>query len=707
MKKTLVFAALLCSMQLSAQLTLEQTVYGGKEFYNYYPTPARTFFCEQSGECIQFVDGEYKNGATVVTSSSNLQKAVPQAVIEQWLTPQSLWCSADSVFYRLDIQNGKATVSDSIVCLNGQAFDFNFQAGNVAYRVGDNLFVSNASKTVRVNSEDGGNGIVFGSSVHRDEFGINGGTFWSPSGKQLCFYRLDESMVAEYPIVDITARQALAKPIRYPMAGETSHQVSVGVFNVQTQQTVWLKTESPVDRYFTNIAWSADEKFICMAEINRDQNHMWFNVYNSATGQLEKTLFEEQDNEWVEPCTPAVFVDADQFIWLSERNGFRHIYLYSISSGKCKQLTNGNWTVCELYGYNKATGKVVFQANKRGYIYADIFAVDLKGRVTQISDDAEIGIHRARFSANSSAWVDLFQSQTVANRTTLRNLKAIGQKPTTNSKVTKVLSEVVNPYQGLTIPKVSLVEGLTSADGKFPLYGMMITPPDFDSTKQYPVIIYVYAGPHNQMVNAGWLCGSGPWELYLAQQGYIVFSMDNRGCENGGREFEHCIHRQLGKCETEDQMQGVKYLKSLPFVDSTRIGVHGWSFGGFMTINMLCEHPNEFKAGVAGGPVCDWSLYEVMYGERYMDTPQQNPEGYKNSTVCNKIGNLKSRLLVIHGDIDPVVVWQHSLKLLQRAVDQNVMIDYAVYPQHEHNVLGHDRVHLIDRIVRYFNDNLK
>jgi dipeptidyl-peptidase-4 len=247
---------------------------------------------------------------------------------------------------------------------------------------------------------------------------------------------------------------------------------------------------------------------------------------------------------------------------------------------------------------------------------------------------------------------------------------------------------------------------LTADDGTTNLYGRLIKPTNYDPSKKYPVIVYVYGGPHTQLVTNSWLGGARLWEYYMAQKGYVMFTLDNRGSSNRGLEFENAIHRQLGVHELSDQLVGLNFLKSLPFVDSTRIGVHGWSYGGFMAISMMLKSDNRFKVGVAGGPVTDWSLYEVMYGERYMDAPEENPEGYSNANLKNYAKNLKGNLLLIHGDIDPTVVPQHSLNFIHECIKQGVQIDFFIYPRHEHNVRGRDRIHLMQKVTNYFDDYL-
>lgn len=671
------------------EFTLENTVPGGNDYRQYRPSSFCGYFDHTTG---QFVSNDYSESKTDDINRVLAQNGKPKmGFISAWIDKNcvSVYAYESNSLYYVDLVNN--TVRDSITQIMA---DFEYAPGdrNVSYTEEGDIYICNSQGNFTVNPRKG-RGIVYGTAVHREEFGITKGIFWSQSGKKMAFYKMDESMVAEYPEVDITTRIAQEKPFRYPMAGETSHEVSVGVYDLAAKSTVYLKTASPVNRYFTNIAWSNDDKYILVAEINREQNHMWMNMYSSADGSLVKTLFEEQNNEWVEPCTPPYFVDNKQFVWISERDGFKHLYLYNIDNGKCTQLTKGNYCVTDLYGV--ANGNVYFRSNHKGYLYRDICKVDLKGKFTCLTKG--LGVHYASFNKQLTQFIDVYTAPTMALKCTL--CKSDGTE-------VEVLKQTENPYSDFKMPQIRLVN-LKSADGKFPLSGRLILPPDFDSTKTYPVIDYVYGGPHSQMVDASWLYGASPWQLYFAQQGYIVFSMDNRGTEFRGREYEHCIHRQLGELEMLDQMEGVKYLQSLSYVDKDRIGVQGWSYGGFMTINLMTTYPEVFRAGVAGGPVCDWQYYEVMYGERYMDTPAENPEGYLNSAVVNKIGNLQGRLLVIHDNEDRTVVWQNSLALLQSSIEEGVILDYFVYPGHEHNVYGHDRVHLYQKIQRYFDDYLK
>lgn len=680
--------------------TLENTVFGSREYSQLRPRYYQGMFAEISNDFVNIdeywdcrIDNEIV--AEYLYLSALLEFAGKSGDIDDlhWLTPSELWTYvySDEALYRIDLKT--RTVTDSIIGVL-EGYDLSAQSGFAAYGNGDTLWIGTPTKTIQVN-KIGQRDVKYGTSVHREEFGIEKGTFWSPDGLKLAFYRMDESMVEDYPQLYIDSDCAFAYNIKYPKAGETSHEVSVGVIEVSTERMIYLQTASPVNRYFTNIAWSPDSKYILVAEINREQNHLWLNVYDAETGELYKTLFEESNNEWVEQCTPPLFIDNTRFAWLSERDGYRHIYLYDIRDASCKQLTSGNYCVIDLYAYSAKQGKIFFSSNERGYLYKDTYSVTLDAIVSRLTDKA--GWHDAVFSSSGEQFLDYYSAPDIAFQASLVN---------TADKESKLIYDKVNPYEDFVKPEIRTVE-LKSADGKQSLTGRVILPVDFDDTKKYPTIIYVYGGPHNQLVTADWLYGADPWMLYFAQQGYIVYSMDNRGTENRGVEFEHIVHRHLGQCEMNDQYQGIEYLLSLPYVDKDRIGVQGWSYGGFMTISLMLKYNDILKCGVAGGPVTDWHLYEVMYGERYMDTPQENPEGYEQTSTLNKIGQLQGRLLVIHGSEDPIVIWQNSLLLLKRSVEEGVDIDYAVYPGHEHNVNGPDRVHLIRKIFNYFEDHLK
>ena len=570
------------------------------------------------------------------------------------------------------------------------------KTGAYTFCKNDNLFVVKDGKEIQVTT-DGSKDIVYtGKNVHQNEFGINGGTFWSSNGNYLAFYRMDQSDVTDYPIIDWSSRPAKNVNIKYPMAGNKSHYVTLGIYDLKKNQTIYVKTEGDKEQYLTNVAWSPDEKHIYIAVLSRTQNDMKLNEYEVSTGQFVRTLFEEHDDKYTEPLNPMLFVknNPSQFIWQSRRDGFNHFYLYDISGKLIKQLTKGSWEVKAENGFDDKGERLFFHANEQSPVNQDFYSVNLKnGVMTRLTSGN--GFHTCILDEKGNYVIDNYSNSTTPREYALIN--------TLNKKSTTIF-KADNPIKDYKLGSWNLFS-IKNNDG-IDLHCRIFKPINFDSTKKYPVLIYLYNGPHSQLVTNTWMAGGELWYQYMAQKGFIVFTLDGRGTSYRGRAFEQATHRQLGTKEMEDQLKGVEYLKSLPYVDASRIGVHGWSFGGFVTTTLMTRSPETFKVGVAGGPVIDWQFYEIMYTERYMDSPQDNKEGYEKNNLLNYVDKLKGKLLMIHGAQDPVVVWQHSIMYQKKAVDKGIQLDYYLYPGHEHNVLGKDRAHLMEKITNYFIENL-
>ena len=570
------------------------------------------------------------------------------------------------------------------------------------------LYVKDAKGEHKLTT-DGSRNIVYGQSVHRDEFGISGGIYWNPQHTLLAFYRMDQSMVSDYPLVDIPeldwkpatgeSRTAKFAPEKYPMAGETSHKVTVGVYDVKTGNTLYLKAGDPTDRYFTNITWDAEGNTIYMFELNRDQNDCRLVSYNAATGEKIAELYRETDAKYVEPQHPIMFLpwDSSKFILQSQKDGYNHIYLFSKDGKELKQITKGKWVVMDILGFNKKKKSIIIASNELSPIQRNLFSVDVNTGKRTLVDDNGKGWHNGSVSESGQYIYDNYQTPIVPRKIAIIN--------TENLKHTAYFT-ADDPWKGYTVPTFECGT-IKAADGVTDLYYRMVKPLNFDANKKYPTIVYVYGGPHAHNVDARWNYGSRSWETWMAENGYLLFILDNRGSENRGKEFEQATFRHLGDEEMKDQMEGVKFLKSLPYVDANRMGVHGWSFGGFMTTNLMTTYPDVFKVGVAGGPVIDWKWYEVMYGERYMDTPQSNPEGYAGSSLLAKAKNLKGKLQIIIGLNDPVVVPQHAFSFLKACIGAGTQPDFFVYPGEPHNMRGHQSTHLHERISQYFFDYLK
>ena len=606
---------------------------------------------------------------------------------------------------------------------NATNFDFCKENGYLAYTAGDHLYIIREGEIATAinpeeTKEETSNNIIYGQAVHRNEFGITKGTFWSPNGSFLAFYRMDQSMVTDYPQVNTTTRIATLVPDKYPMAGTVSHKVTIGIYNIETGKIIYLQAGDPTDRYFTNISWSPDEKNIYVIELNRDQNHAQLVQYNAETGEKQAILYEEKHSKYVEPQHPIVFLpwDNTKFIYWSQRDGYHHLYLMNTQKpqqGKWETgkdtddtyyeylqttpLTQGDWLVLQILGFNTAKKEIIISSTEISPLQTNIFSLNIKNKKRSLIGN-ENGMHSALLSKDGTYLIDYFTSNEVP--------REINILPTNGNKGVNLLTATDPMKEQYNLPEIS-IGTLKAADGKTDLYYRLIKPVNFDPNKKYPAIIYVYGGPHAQMIHNTRFYDARGWDLYMAQQGYVMLTVDGRGSDNRGLLFENCTFRELGTEEMKDQVEGAKFLQSLPYVDDQKIGVHGWSFGGFMTTNLMLTYPNIFKVGVAGGPVIDWQFYEIMYGERYMDMPQTNPEGYKNSNLRNKAGNLKGRLEIIIGGMDPTCVPQHTITFLRACIDAGTHPDLFIYPEDGHNMVGHDRVHLHEHITRYFIDHLK
>ncbi len=586
-----------------------------------------------------------------------------------------------------------------------QATSWDKGSRTLAAVIDDNLWLIDSQGNRSQITTDGSRDIVYAQSVHRNEWGIDDGMFWSPDGQRLAFYRMDQSMVADYPLVDVpelndtTRVIALPAPEKYPMAGCTSHLVTVGVVNIATGDTLYLQAGDPTDRYFTNVAWSPDSRLVYMFELNRDQNDCRLVSYDATTGHRVAELYRETDDRYVEPQHPIQFLpwDATHFVMQSRRDGYNHLYLMDLSGNITSQLTTGQWEVMEVVGFDEQQHNIIIAANAEQPVQRNIYKVNVDTRALTRIDEGGRGYHYASLSSTGRGLVDFYQEPDVP-----RNIALVDTRR--NSAVRYFTAP--DPWAGYTVPQ--FISGSIKADdGVTDLYYRMVRPADFDPSKQYPTVVYVYGGPHAHNVDASWHWASRSWETYMAQRGYVLFILDNRGSENRGRDFEQATFRQLGQVEMRDQMRGVDFLRSQAYVDTTRLGVHGWSFGGFMTISLMTNYPDVFKVGVAGGPVIDWKWYEVMYGERYMDTPQTNPEGYERTSLISKAKDLKGRLQIIIGLNDPTVVPQHAYSFLKACIAAGTQPDFYVYPGQGHNMRGHQSVHLHERITRYFDDYLK
>ena len=584
--------------------------------------------------------------------------------------------------------------------------DFDSKHDRIAYTLGEDLYIRMPGKkeAARVTS-DGMDGIVNGRSVHREEYGITKGTFWSPTGDKLAFYRMDESAVTPYSLEDISTQPSTFKKIRYPMAGQTSHQVKLGVFDVASDRTTFMKTSGAPDDYLTNISWDPTGKYVFIIHLNRATDQLRVVQYDASTGEAVKTVVEEEDKKWLEPQHALTFLKRapTQFIHWSQQDGYLHLYLYDTGKGLIRQVTKGAWVVKNIIGFDEKETIMYVEGTDiidpkmpHGAMDTHIYRVDLgSGKTMKLTKDP--GTHSGELGGNGRFIIDTWSSLSVPGRTEIIDA--------TKGTLVKTLVNSKDPLAQMKVGTIEFVRVL--GENGDVLNGRLIKPKDFDSRQRYPILVYLYNGPHVQLVSNSYLGGSSLWMLHMAERGYIVFTVDGHGTENRGKAFEQAIFRQLGVVETKDQLRGVDFLKSLPYVDADRMAVHGWSFGGHMTTALMLRSPGTFKVGVAGGPVMDWGLYEVMYTERYMDTPAENPEGYALTKHTDKADGLRDKLLVISGGMDDTVLPEHSYTFLKNAVEKGTQLDYFEYPGHGHNVRGKDRVHLYTKVLDYVDSALR
>lgn len=612
----------------------------------------------------------------------------------KWLSGSEAVFSDGRSIITIDINTKKA---NSIITLPENCSNLTLNpAGYHPYTLDNGLWFcdSNGNSYPIATSED--KNIIYGQTVSRNEFGIGGGIFLSRSGKKTAFYRKDETAVGTFPLLDIESRTGELRLLKYPMAGMASENIQLGIYDFASNKTVYVQADDfGYDQYLTGVTWSPDDRYILIQVLDRSQKNMRLNVYDTSDGSFVKTVLTEYNKKYVEPQDPVWFIQGsnESFIYRTDnRDGYKNLYLCSLSSDDVRRLTKTDADITYIGNDGK---KLFYTSAEISPVENHLFCMDIKsGKIQRLT--LESGWHEVSVSPDGKYFIDSWSNLTTPSVAMLKS---------TDGKKSHTLLNAPDPTADFAFGEISLGT-VKSADGRYDNFYRLIKPKDFDPTKKYPVILYVYGGPHSQMVRNTWLAELRRWEMLMAQKGYIVYVQDNRGTLNHGAEFEKAIHGQCGQAEMADQMEGIKMLTSLPYVDKDRIGVHGWSYGGFMTISLITNYPEIFKVAVAGGPVIDWKWYEIMYGERYMDNPATNSEGYSKVSLINQARNLKGKLLICQGAVDNVVVWEHSLSFIRECIKNNVQVDYFPYPCAEHNVMGKDRIHLMDKVTNYFEDYL-
>jgi dipeptidyl-peptidase-4 len=620
-------------------------------------------------------------------------KAIPML---NWTGEETFWFEDAAKFYSVNLKT-KSAKQIAMYPQDAENMDYHAGSNHIAFTKDNNLLAIVDGNTLEITKN--AKGVISGQSISRNEYGISKGTFWNTAGNKLAFYEKDETNVSNYPLTNYKEIPATVREIKYPFAGGSSEIVRVGVYDVASAKTVYLQLNNGKENdqyYATNLGWSADGSLIYLAMLNRGTTDMNLISFDATSGKQVAVLFNEHNDKWVEPEQAIQLIPNvnAKFLWFSQRSGNNNLYLYT-TDGKLLGQTKLKFELNEIVGFDAKSENVYVLGTGEIPTETMTFKINFKDMsVTPIAQPH--GTHTIKMNYSGAYAIDQYSNLSTPNVVNVINTK---------TGVLKNLHTAPNPFANKQAAQIELFS-IKANDGS-DLWCRIIKPKNFDPQKKYPVLVYVYGGPHAQMNVNRWNGGASLWMNAMAEKGYVIFTLDNHGSGHRGQAWEQVIHRQLGTREVEDQMLGVEWLKKQSFVDANKLAVHGWSFGGFMTTTLMLKKPDTFIVGVAGGPVIDWALYEVMYGERYMDTPAENPDGYKNADLTQHVKNLKGKLLMIHGTDDDVVVMQHNMKFVKACVDNKVQVDFFAYPGHAHNVQGKDRYHLMVKVLDYVMGELE
>ncbi len=610
-----------------------------------------------------------------------------------WLDAGRVRVLSPRAIYHWKIGDEKASLALSLP-EGASATTFTDGDARGACLVKHQLTILSSGKAPSTLTEDGDTDIVYGGAAHRAEFGIKDGLWWDPTGRWLAFSREDQRPIDKYPYADHTKLPPQNLHGRYPMAGRVHSRVTIGVHDTRENKTIYLEHDPELDLYWTNVTFSPDGTKVHVALVNRAQNHVDLVRFDSLTGAREATLIVEDDPQWTEPEHGPIFLPdgGGRFLWFSPKRGFHHLWLHAADGKKLRKVTAGKRDIAKFLGFAKEGTQALVMASDKDPRQMHLWAVDLENKGMRQITSAP-GWHACAMTDDGAFVLDVFSSLSQPPRI---DLVACADGETRTILAT-------------AMPKVELGEQkfftVKTEDGT-PLYGHVILPPGHDPKKTYPLLHYVYGGPHSQLVRNSWLGGAQAWLYFMAGKGFVVSRLDGHGTNNRGIEFSQKIHRQMGVLETRDQLHAIEHVKKIASIDPARIGVHGWSYGGYMTLNLMLRAPEVFACGVSGAPVTDWAQYETGYTERYMDTPAENPEGYADSSMLPRAAALKGRLLIVHGTDDKTVMWSHSLAFVDRCIDAGVLIDYMPYPMQKHGLRGKDRLHLYRLMTRFFGEHL-
>ncbi|MCK9558875.1 MAG: alpha/beta fold hydrolase [Candidatus Marinimicrobia bacterium] len=558
-----------------------------------------------------------------------------------------------------------------------------------------NLWIVDCTtKTALPLTNDGSESLLNGEAdwVYEEEFDLKKAYQWSPDSKMIAYMQINENGVSRHPLIDWSITNPEVTWQYYPNAGEKTPENNVFVVDIITKNIILLDKPQPKNEYIVRIDWLSDTNLVAVQSINRLQNNKRLTYCNPATGEV-KIILEQKDPYWLNVADLYHFMaNSSDFIYYSEKDGYMHLYLYNYAGKIIKPITQGEWMVTELNGVNEEDSLIYFSATKKSFLERNLYSVHLgSGEIVRI--DNESGEHSAVFSPDMQYYLDFYNK--INAPTSVRIFRNNGKKIADLYRNPDFDSKKYN-FGTTRFFKISAMDGDS-------LYTSIIYPNNFDPQKKYPVIVYVYGGPGSQVVRNSY---SGVWRQLLAQQGYLVFSLDNRGSYGRGRNFERRIYQQFGKLELQDQLEGVKFLKSLPYVDPQRIGIWGASYGGYMTLLALSKAPDVFKTGVAIAPVTYWKYYDAIYTERYMGLPKDHQFEYRESSPINFVDNINANFLLIHGTADDNVHLQQSLEMINELIKKNKHFEMLFYPGRQHGVSDREgKIHMYETFLEFLRRN--
>lgn len=687
--------------------------------YSFYPEYVRGLKSMKGGDYYTQIDKNkngsklnkysYRTGKLISTIADSEKLEIPitnysfsedeKKVLFACETESIYRYSSRSIYYVYDVNNGSL---NKLLDQKVMYATFSPDGSQVAYVKDNNLFLMNLEnmQEIQITNDGINNEIINGASdwVYEEEFGLVNAFFWSPDGNKIAFYRFDEREVKKFSM-DMFQGELYPTQyeFRYPKAGEENSKISIHLFDTKTKKTQEIAVLEDFE-YLPRLGWTKDPNSLYLLRMNRHQNHLDFLLIDATTTE-SRVLFTETDSYYIDIHDNTTFLnDGKHFIWTSEKSGFNHLYKVRLDDGSMQQITTGNWEVTNYHGMHADSDKIYYTSTEDGPINRSVYSINTDGKDKQ-KLTKKIGTNSVNFSQGMKYFINTYST---ANEPPFFSLHNANGKQIRILEDNKKLSEKMNQY---ALSKKEFFSFITSEDVS--LNGWMIKPADFDSDKQYPVFMFLYGGPGSQQVLNSWGWTNYFWHQHLAQQGYIVACIDNRGTGGRGAEFKKMTYQQLGKYETIDQIEANQYLGSLPYVDANRIGIQGWSYGGYMSSLAITKGAEVFKMAIAVAPVTNWRYYDNIYTERYMRTPQENADGYDDNSPINHVDKLKGKYLLIHGSADDNVHVQNTYEMVSALVNANKQFDLFIYPDKNHSIYGgNTRLHLYQMMTDYIKENL-